>query len=118
MSQTPNSEAIIMFTKIIRPVVTACALLLSVVVYADTPPLQSPFETSDVTIMKAQPGGFILARPCAGCAAVSLQFDINSKAFANGKVVDLTTIPEHPRSAITIIFNPTTKIVQRVLWTQ
>jgi len=105
-----------MFRTIIRTATTASVLLVAAAVYAQDFHPELPIETSEVSVTRAEPGGFILVRPCQGCAMVSLQFDANSKAIAKGKAVGLTAIPEHSQSAITVIYDPKTKIVKRVLW--
>jgi hypothetical protein len=105
-----------MFTQTLKLIATACAILISTASYAQDFHPELPIESMDVTVTHAKAGGFILVRPCQSCAMMSLQLDANSKAFTKGKAVSLSSIPEHPSSAITVIYDPQTKIVKRVFW--
>ena len=101
------------FTQI---VLATFALLITPVGHTEVAPPEVPIETTQITMTRAQIGGHLLVRPCKDCAMLSLQLDANSKAFFNGKPVSISSIPEHSSSAITVIYDPTTKIVKRVRW--
>ena len=105
-----------MCTPFIRCILPISALLFTAVGHAEVVPPEVPIETTQITMTRAQIGGHLLVRPCKDCAMLSLQLDANSKAFFNGKPVSISSIPEHPSSAITVIYDPTTKIVKRVRW--
>jgi hypothetical protein len=105
-----------MFTQILRHIATACAILMSTASFAQDEHPELPIESTDVTVTQAKPGGMLLIRPCKDCPMMSLQFDANSKAFTKGKAVSLSSIPEHSRSAITVIYDPKTNMVKRVFW--
>lgn len=95
---------------------TVALLVASVSLAQDVPP-EAPIETWNVTVTQASPGGLLLVRPCGDCPMLQLHFDANSKAIANGKPVDLKAIPEHPtKSALTIIYDPKSRLVRRVIW--
>jgi hypothetical protein len=105
-----------MYTKIQRLLVTIGTLLLCTTVSAEVVHPELPIETTDVSITQAKSGGFLLTRPCGNCPMMSLQFDANSKAIKNGKPVDLSRIPSHSNTGITVFYDPTTKVVHRVTW--
>ena len=105
-----------MFTQKTGFLVAAGALLVCAAVQAQDVHPELPIEAKQVTVTRAEPGGFLLVRACESCATVSLQFDASSKAISNGKAVSLSSIPEHAGSAITVIYDPKTKIVKRVFW--
>lgn len=105
-----------MFTALMRLALSASALLITAVGHAEVVPPEVPIETTEISMTRAQVGGYLMVRPCKDCAMLSLQLDANSQAFFNGKPVKLSAIPEHSKSAITVIYDPTTKIVKRVRW--
>jgi hypothetical protein len=105
-----------MCTPFIRFILIACAVLFTAVGHCEITPPEVPIETKDLTMTRAQIGGQLLVRPCKDCAMLSLQLDANSKAFFNGKPVSISSIPEHSSSAITVIYDPSTKVVKRVRW--
>lgn len=97
-------------------IIAACAALFATTGHAEIVYNELAIETLDLSVTHARPGGFILVRPCKQCEMLNLQIDANSKAFANGKPAALSAIPEHPKTAVTVIYDPKTKIVKRVRW--
>jgi hypothetical protein len=80
------------------------------------PPSEAPIEAKGATVTRAEPGGYIMVRNCKTCPMMTLQFDANTQAYANGHAVSLSTLPKYTTAPITVIYDPKTKIVKRVRW--
>jgi hypothetical protein len=105
-----------MRTPYLRSVLTASALLFTVTGYSAGLPPEVPIETTELTLKNAHVGGSLLVRPCKDCEMLSLKIDANSQAFFHGKPVSISSIPEHNSSAVTVIYDPNSKVVKRVRW--
>lgn len=99
-----------------RTLICGCIFLFAFTTHAEIVYNELAVETLNLSITHARTGGFILVRPCKKCEMLTLQLDANSKAFAHGKAVSLSAIPDHPKTAVTVIYDPKTKIVKRVRW--
>lgn len=77
---------------------------------------EAAVEAIKFSITHARVGGFIQAQQCQKCPQLNLQIDANTKAIASGKEVPVSSIPPHPTTAVTVIYDPKTKIAKRVLW--
>jgi len=99
-----------------RVMLTGCLFMLCINVHAEYRFIEQAIETNQLAITTPKPGGFILIRPCEKCKVLSLQLDSNTRAFHKGKPVSLSAIPEHPKSALTVFYDPKTKTVTRVKW--
>lgn len=105
-----------MLTQKLGYVLATAALLACATAQAQDYHPELPIETADYSITHAEPGGFILARACTTCPMLSLQLDDKSVAIHNGKTMNLKSIPENSKTGITVIYDPKTNIVKRVIW--
>ncbi len=60
--------------------------------------------------------GYVIARQCSTCPKVKLKIDKTTQAIKRGKVIHLHQANQLNGKFATIIFDPKTKLVKRIIW--
>ena len=77
---------------------------------------EDAIETNEIMIVGSQANGYVLARKCDDCPQLRLQLSVNTKAYQNGQQVPMSRVPNRVDTAITVIYDPKTNVVNRIKW--
>jgi len=77
---------------------------------------EDAIETNEIILVGTKTNGFVLARKCAKCPQLRLQLSPNTKAYAQGQQVPMSSVPNRLKTAITVIYDPKTNVVNRIKW--
>lgn len=84
--------------------------------YAEIINNEEAVEVSEIQKMGGKTSGYFIVQQCKTCEQLKLQLDSNSRAYKNGKQVSIEEVPVFSKIAITVLYDPKTKKVTRVIW--
>jgi len=77
--------------------------------------LEDAIEANSVTFIGNRANGFVMARKCDNCALQKLKLSPSTLVYSNGKKISINKVPSQAKTAITLIYDPKTKIVNKIL---
>ena len=77
---------------------------------------EDAIETDEIMIVGNTSNGYVLAKKCDSCTQQRIRLSPNSKAYQNGRLVPMSSVPSRSKTAITVIYDPKTNTVNSIKW--
>lgn len=103
--------------KNIIPTFFYLSLLLPLAGHAEILLIEDVIESEKLQLsLDSSLDGYVTAKRCPKCPSVRLKVNKNTQAFKHGKQVHLNQATQRNGKFATVIFDPKTKVVNRIKW--